>query len=97
MDEEKKHRLSSLRIDARESCKECWARYFCGGGCYAAAWLTNRDVSQPDLVKCELVKHLILLSMQMIAIFEEQKPEVLSHLREVFLNGLSKSESQTST
>lgn len=78
--------LRCLRVDRKESCRNCWARYLCGGGCYAAAWLVNGDVSIPDSAKCELIKHLILLSMYMIGRLDAEKPEVLSFLKQTFTN-----------
>ncbi|MEN6350179.1 MAG: thioether cross-link-forming SCIFF peptide maturase [Syntrophomonas sp.] len=33
-------------------CKDCWARYFCGGGCHAGAYYSNADLSKPHQVSC---------------------------------------------
>jgi uncharacterized protein len=37
-----------------KQCRFCWARYFCGGGCHAAALHANGDMSKPDIVACTM-------------------------------------------
>ena len=34
-------------------CKQCWARYLCGGGCYHEAWMRTGNVNKKDAVICE--------------------------------------------
>jgi uncharacterized protein len=38
------------------ACRNCFARFFCGGGCHAAAWSMNKDISKPYTLGCELNK-----------------------------------------
>ena len=40
----------------KEECRECWARYYCGGGCHANADMFNKDIHQPYKMGCELQK-----------------------------------------
>ncbi|MGI6587963.1 MAG: thioether cross-link-forming SCIFF peptide maturase [Peptococcia bacterium] len=40
----------------KEKCRECWARFYCGGGCHANAYNFNRDVYKPYELGCELQK-----------------------------------------
>ncbi|MDD4145592.1 MAG: thioether cross-link-forming SCIFF peptide maturase [Clostridia bacterium] len=40
----------------KEKCRECWARFYCGGGCHANAYNFNKDLSQPYELGCELQK-----------------------------------------
>lgn len=54
---------SDAHVDNRESCRSCWARYLCGGGCYYQAVLVNGSMFSPDQTKCKLVKHLIELAV----------------------------------
>jgi len=35
-----------------KECRDCWARYFCGGGCHANAYFTNGDMKKPHKVSC---------------------------------------------
>lgn len=44
-------------VDNSPSCHKCWARYVCGGPCYAQAAMVNGDYLVPDPVECELIQH----------------------------------------
>lgn len=41
-----------------KECRHCWARYFCGGGCHAAAYLQG-DISKPHETSCIMHKKRI--------------------------------------
>jgi len=41
---------------AKEDCRNCWARFFCSGGCHAAALDATGDMSQPGRLYCLLVR-----------------------------------------
>jgi radical SAM protein with 4Fe4S-binding SPASM domain len=71
-----------LYVDDKESCRRCWARYLCGGGCYYCAQLVNDDIAQPDLVKCAVVRHLIELGIWFCATLAERCPEMFALLVE---------------
>jgi uncharacterized protein len=36
-----------------KSCRHCWTRYFCGGGCHANAYFKG-DMKVPDAVGCRM-------------------------------------------
>lgn len=40
----------------KPKCKDCWAKYFCSGGCHANADLFNNDIRKPYEVGCEIQK-----------------------------------------
>lgn len=40
----------------KEKCQECWARFYCSGGCHANAFNFNGDLLQPYELGCELQK-----------------------------------------
>lgn len=50
-------------VDARPSCRGCWARYVCGGGCYYHSAIVTGSMYEPDRIKCQLVKHLVELAV----------------------------------
>lgn len=39
-------------VDARPVCRECWARYLCGGGCYADSVVYGPDKRKPQVQHC---------------------------------------------
>lgn len=72
--------FAQLHVDRREPCKQCWARYLCGGGCYYQAVLANGDIDRPDQAKCKLVRHLCGLAVSLIGTLSEEHPDVLAAL-----------------
>ncbi len=40
----------------KPECRQCWARFYCSGGCHANAQLFNDDLYQPYKMGCELQK-----------------------------------------
>jgi len=47
-------RFSNLNIYTREDCKECWARFYCSGGCSASNLIVNGDIKKPNRTACEM-------------------------------------------
>lgn len=43
-------------IFSKDECKDCWARFFCGGGCPANSWKFNKDLKKPYKMACEMEK-----------------------------------------
>jgi uncharacterized protein len=41
-------------IYSKPECRECWARFFCSGGCAANAWQFNNCLDKPYSIGCEL-------------------------------------------
>ena len=72
--------LQDTMIDQKPVCKDCWARYLCGGGCYFSAVLANGDHRIPNAVKCELVRHLVELSIWIIIELRQRNPQALKRL-----------------
>ena len=54
---------SYLDVDNRQVCRDCWARYICGGGCFSAAIKLQGTPNQPIEAECELIRHLIQLAI----------------------------------
>ena len=40
----------------KPACRECWARFFCSGGCHANAQLFHGNIAEPYEIGCELQK-----------------------------------------
>lgn len=43
-------------VDNRPLCQDCWARYMCGGGCYADSTVYGPDKLQPQVQHCPFWK-----------------------------------------
>ena len=46
--------FAGLNIYTREECRNCWARFYCSGGCSASNLLVNGNIQHPHKVGCEL-------------------------------------------
>ncbi len=49
-------RFRNAHIYNKETCRKCWAKFHCGGGCHANAQAANKTILQPYHVGCELEK-----------------------------------------
>jgi len=49
-------------------CKECWARYYCGGGCVAASIKYNNSMVTPHEISCRMQKKRIECALAVWAI-----------------------------
>ena len=52
---------------AKEKCRECWARFFCSGGCAANAEAFHGDISQPYDMECQLERKRLECAMAIYA------------------------------
>jgi uncharacterized protein len=43
----------------KDDCQNCWAKYFCGGGCHANAYNFNGTIMKPHQISCELEKRRV--------------------------------------
>ena len=49
-------RFKEAHIESKPACRDCWARYYCSGGCHANAHAAHGDLHQPYELGCELQK-----------------------------------------
>ncbi|MBR1728519.1 MAG: thioether cross-link-forming SCIFF peptide maturase [Selenomonadaceae bacterium] len=55
----------------KPKCKECWARFFCSGGCHANADLFNDDIRKPYEIGCEIQKKRLECAIYIQAVMNE--------------------------
>jgi uncharacterized protein len=48
-------------VPYKKKCRQCWARYICGGGCHATAIHFHDDILEPYGIECTLMQHRIKL------------------------------------
>lgn len=46
--------FNQAHIYNKKDCSECWARFYCSGGCHANAYNTNGDIMKPYRLGCAL-------------------------------------------
>jgi len=51
--------FSKNTVYHKEKCRECWAKFYCSGGCQANAAAFNKDLRKPYDLECSLQKKRI--------------------------------------
>jgi len=59
--------FSNVSVDEKPICRDCWAKYYCSGGCHANAYNFSKDFNIPYSVGCELEKKRIECSIYISA------------------------------
>jgi len=49
-------KFQNSNVYTKPECKECWAKFYCSGGCAANAYKFNKDIDKPYRIGCELEK-----------------------------------------
>ncbi len=47
-------RFKKSNVLTKDACQECWAKYYCSGGCHANAYNFNKDIDIPYEIGCEM-------------------------------------------
>ncbi|MBO5266724.1 MAG: thioether cross-link-forming SCIFF peptide maturase [Ruminiclostridium sp.] len=67
--------FAKTHIYSKEGCSDCWARFYCSGGCNATSFIYDGDVRKPNKLQCELMRKRIecgiALSVKMRDGFDE--------------------------
>lgn len=64
-------KFKEANVYSKEECKECWAKFYCSGGCHANAYNFNNDIKKPFKLGCEMEKKRIESSISILANIEE--------------------------
>ena len=59
--------FKKANIYNKEECNDCWARYYCSGGCHANAYYAHNDLMKPYGLGCEMEKKRIECSISILA------------------------------
>lgn len=51
-----REKFQRAHIFNQPECLECWAKFYCSGGCYASNWTAHRDILKPDALSCAVFK-----------------------------------------
>lgn len=51
-----RNEFASCNIFTKEKCSNCWAKYYCSGGCAANAYKLNGLITEPPEISCKLLK-----------------------------------------
>ncbi len=54
-----KERFAKSTVYGKEECRDCWAKFYCSGGCNANGMIYNGDILKPHKMSCETEKKRI--------------------------------------
>lgn len=59
--------FKSSNVFTKEDCRDCWAKFYCSGGCHANAYYNNGTITKPYKLGCEMEKKRLELSLSLLA------------------------------
>lgn len=60
-------------VYAKEECRNCFAKFYCSGGCAANAYNMHHDINQPYEIGCELQKKRIECALMIKAALAQEE------------------------
>ena len=67
-----KKQFAKTTIYNKEKCRDCWARFYCSGGCNAANFEKNGDILKPYSLYCEMEKKRLECAIMMQAALADE-------------------------
>ena len=66
-DTEKKKYFAKANVYSKEDCRNCWAKFYCSGGCNANNWQYEGNVLKSHKIACDLEKKRLECAIMMKA------------------------------
>ena len=60
--------FAQQNVYTRPACRECWARFYCSGGCSASNLLVNGDIMHSNEVACKMERKRLECAIALNAI-----------------------------
>lgn len=70
-DFEKKDFFAKANVYTKSECKNCWAKFYCSGGCNANSWQYEGDILKSHKISCDLEKKRLECAIMMKAALAE--------------------------
>ena len=64
----------AARVNDRKFCQDCWARYLCGGGCYADSIVYGKDPKAPLGSHCDFFRLEIEAGIRLFGSLRSESP-----------------------
>ena len=65
--DEIKSYFAKTHVYSKEGCSDCWAKFFCSGGCNANSFIYEGDVHKPHKLSCEMQKKRLECALALAA------------------------------
>lgn len=59
--------FAATHVYSKQGCRECWAKFFCSGGCNANSFIYEGDVKKPHNLSCEMQKKRLECALTLAA------------------------------
>ena len=66
-------KFAANHVLSKEKCSECWARFYCSGGCAANAWNFSNSITGAYEIGCEMQKKRIECAIMIKAALAEDE------------------------
>ncbi len=66
-DKKIRDKFMKSNVYTKQDCKDCWAKFYCSGGCLANAQHFNGDIDKPHKISCELERKRVECAMYIAA------------------------------
>ena len=67
LDDDIKKEFAATSVYTKEKCRDCWAKFYCSGGCPANAHNFNQDINKPYEMACDLERKRVECSLWLAA------------------------------
>ena len=72
-DMELSRKFAGLNIYSRPACQDCWAKFYCSGGCSASNLLVNGDIKIPNEFGCQMQRKRLECAIAMKACMQKDE------------------------
>lgn len=66
-----RNKFESCNVYTKPKCRDCFAKFYCSGGCMANACLLNGDINEPHEISCKLQRKRVECSLYAKAVEAE--------------------------
>lgn len=74
IDQQKLSRLKSIKVDSISTCKECFARWHCAGGCLNThLQYSNNPMASRTHPECEITRQIVWRILKVLTIREQER------------------------
>jgi uncharacterized protein len=73
-------RFRENHVNVRPGCKNCWARYLCGGGCPYLSEVSHGNLTIKDDLDCEFTRHIAKLSLEIYVHISRENKKTWNNL-----------------
>ena len=63
LDRDLRNEFAACNIYSKPDCRDCFAKFFCSGGCVANACLINGSINKPHKLSCEMMRKRVECSL----------------------------------